>query len=54
MISSTSMSSDSFHRDSRDFSLVLGGPIFQLLRRSHLTDDALGLVQQRSPAHARL
>jgi hypothetical protein len=31
----------------RDFSLVLGGPIFQLLRRSHLTDDALGLVQQR-------
>ena len=34
-------------RDPRDFSLVLGGPIFQLLRRSHLTDDALGLVQQR-------
>jgi hypothetical protein len=31
----------------RDFSLVLGGPIFQLLRRSHLTDDALGLLQQR-------
>ncbi len=34
-------------RDPRDFSLVLGGPIFQLLRRSHLTDDALGLLQQR-------
>jgi hypothetical protein len=25
----------------------LGGPIFQLLRRSHLTDDTLGLVRQR-------
>ena len=34
-------------RDPRDFSLVLGGPIFQLLRRSYLTDDALGLVQRR-------
>jgi hypothetical protein len=42
------LSSDSFLRDHpRDFSLVLGGPIFQLLRKSHLTDDALGLVQQR-------
>ena len=32
----------------QDFSLVLGGLVFQLLRRSHLTDDALGLVQQRT------
>ncbi len=32
---------------SGDFSLVLGGPIFQLLRRSHLTDDALGLLGHR-------
>jgi hypothetical protein len=31
----------------QDFSLVLGGPVFQLLRRSYLTDDALGLAQQR-------
>jgi hypothetical protein len=30
-----------------DFSLVLGGPLFQLLRRAHLTDDALKLVRQR-------
>jgi hypothetical protein len=30
-----------------DFSLVLGGPVFQLLRRSHLTDDALDLVRRR-------
>jgi hypothetical protein len=41
MIAPTSMSGD------RDFSLVLGGPIFQLLRRAHLTDDTLGLVRQR-------
>ena len=30
-----------------DFSLVLGGPLFQLLRRAHLADDALMLVRQR-------
>ena len=47
MISPTSMSGDSFLRDRPDFSLVLGGPIFQLLRRAHLTDDALVLVRQR-------
>jgi hypothetical protein len=27
--------------------LVLGGPLFQLLRRAHLSDDALELVHQR-------
>jgi hypothetical protein len=31
----------------QDFSLVLGGPLFQLLRRAHLSDDALLLVRQR-------
>jgi len=30
-----------------EFSLVLGGPLFQLLRRTHLSDDALMLVRQR-------
>ena len=30
-----------------DFSLVLGGPLYQLLRRSHLSDDALELVHRR-------
>ena len=30
-----------------DFSLVLGGPLYQLLRRSHLCDDALTLVHRR-------
>ena len=31
----------------RDFSLVLGGPLYQLLRRSHLSDDALELGRRR-------
>jgi len=31
----------------QDFSLVLGGPLFQLLRRTHLSDDALAQVRQR-------
>jgi len=34
-------------REPQEFSLVLGGPLFQLLRRAHLTDDALTLVRQR-------
>jgi hypothetical protein len=30
-----------------DFSFVLGGPLFQLLRRAHLSDDALSLTHRR-------
>jgi hypothetical protein len=30
-----------------DFSLVLGGPLYQLLRSAHLTDDALMLQRRR-------
>ena len=30
-----------------DFSLVLGGPLFQFFRRAHLSDDALSLVRRR-------
>jgi hypothetical protein len=30
-----------------DFSLVLGGPLFQLLRRTRLSDDALTLLRRR-------
>jgi hypothetical protein len=30
-----------------DFSLVLGGPLFQLLRRAHLSDDSLLMARQR-------
>lgn len=33
--------------ESQDFSLVLGGPLYQLMRRSHLTDDALQLARRR-------
>ena len=33
--------------NSTDFSLVLGGPLFQLLRRAHLTGDALELLKRR-------
>jgi hypothetical protein len=33
--------------DPQDFSFVLGGPLYQLLRRAHLSDDALMLVRQR-------
>jgi len=32
---------------STDFSLVLGGPLFQLLRRAHLAGGALDLLQRR-------
>jgi hypothetical protein len=34
-------------RDAQDFSLVLGGPLFQLLRRAHLADDGLFLLRRR-------
>jgi len=47
MKSPTSPSRDDPLGDSRDFSLVLGGPLFQLLHRAHLSDDALMLVRQR-------
>ena len=30
-----------------DFSLVLGGPLFQLFRKAHLSDDALEQVRLR-------
>jgi hypothetical protein len=34
-------------RDAPDFSLVLGGPLFQLLRRAHLSDDAMSMARRR-------
>jgi len=34
-------------QDAQNFSLVLGGPLFQLLRRTHMADDALDLIRQR-------
>jgi hypothetical protein len=47
MKSGTSVPSEDLLRDQQDFSLVLGGPLFQLLRRAHLADDALMMVRQR-------
>ncbi len=38
---------DHVARDAENFSLVLGGPLYQLLRRAHLSDDALQMVRQR-------
>jgi hypothetical protein len=47
MASHTSASGAEMLREPGDFSLVLGGPLFQLLRRSHLSGDALELVRRR-------
>jgi len=33
--------------DAWNFSFVLGGPLFQLLRRVHLSDDSFGLLRRR-------
>src|SRR5262245_32132790 len=44
----TSALSEEILRKPEDFSLVLGGPLFQLLRRSHLSGDALELVRRRA------
>ena len=47
MKSQTLGSSDSLLQDPPDFSLVLGGPLYQLLRRAHMSGDALELARQR-------
>ncbi len=41
-------------RNPPDFSLVLGGPLFQFLRRAHLSGDAMEMVRQRIIAIALL
>ena len=46
-MNTTTKPSDILHRDHPDFSLVLGGPLYQLLRRTHLADDALSMLRQR-------
>ena len=47
MTSDTSAFSEEALQKPGDFSLVLGGPLFQLLRRSHLSGDALELARRR-------
>ena len=34
-------------QDPYDFSVVLGGPLYQLVRRAHLSGDALELLRRR-------
>jgi hypothetical protein len=36
-----------FSKDQPDFSLALGGPLFQMFRRIHLSGDALELARRR-------
>lgn len=47
MTSTTPPSRDRVVQDAQNFSLVLGGPLFQLLRRAHLSDDAMLLLRRR-------
>jgi hypothetical protein len=47
MTAPTPTPSDSLLRNPPDFSLVHGGPLFQLLLRARLSDDALELARQR-------
>jgi len=41
------MKKNTLLQESPDFSLVLGGPLYQLFRRSHLAGDALELIHRR-------
>jgi hypothetical protein len=47
MTSRTAATDPRVLEDAQNFSLVLGGPLFQLLRRVHLSDNALHLLRQR-------
>ena len=47
LVSRNSLESPSLWQEPYDFSLVLGGPLFQLLRRTHLSGDALELLCRR-------
>lgn len=44
---SAQITGDAVLNDARNFSLVLGGPLYQLLRRAHLSDNAASLVRRR-------
>ena len=38
---------DTVLNDAQNFSLVLGGPLYQLLRRTHLSDNTVAMVRRR-------
>ena len=41
------MTDNNFQQERHDFSLVLGGPVFQLLQKSHLSGSDLELLRRR-------
>src|SRR5262245_3361857 len=47
MVTRLSQGSHNHAIDAGDFSLVLGGPLFQLFRRAHLAGDHLELLRRR-------
>ena len=47
MKTGTSQSDNNPLHGPHDFSLVLGGPLYQLLRRAHLVGDAMTLLRRR-------
>jgi hypothetical protein len=47
MKTGASETGDAANQDPRDFSLALGGPLFQLMRKARLSDDALLLARRR-------
>ena len=52
MTSSAPRSSEDLLRNPPDFSFILGGPLYQLFRKAHLTDDDLMLLRRRVVALA--
>src|SRR5262245_29166364 len=52
MVTRLSQGSHNHAIDAGDFSLVLGGPLFQLFRRAHLAGDGLELLRRRIVAIA--
>lgn len=47
MLFQTSPGSHEFREHPPDFSLILGGPLYQLLRRAHLSDDTTAMWYRR-------
>ena len=44
---SAHITGDAVVNDAQNFSLVLGGPLYQLLRRAHLSDNTVAMVRER-------
>jgi hypothetical protein len=47
MIDTQTSNLKNLSNDAQNFTFVLGGPLFQLLRRAHLSDDSFGLLRRR-------